>query len=632
MPALVTTGPSILYASTFAVALLWLGVALGQKLQRWLGIAGTTNEIEWFVTAAALGIGALQFVPFALGATGLLAVGALRIAMAGVVLLLSPELVRVGMRTLRGVRAHAKPSAWVLACVAVLAPAVLAAFFVALTPTLDADGLGYHLTVPKRWLENGSLCYLPTYPYSNTPMGVEMLFTIALAVAGDAAAKTLHFTLGILGALGLYAAGKRLSTVAVGATAAMLFLVGPTGVSDLLGWAYLEGATAFAMIASAVAWSVWFKDRQRGWLECAFILAGFGVSFKLTAALFPIALSVLTIGVLGDPATRERTLAPDPLRLAVRLSVLTAVPVLPWLTRSLLVTGNPFFPLFAGLIPSRDLSPGIAKKFEEYNRYLLWASRQLSTWGLHERKLLLAAVAVVVAALSAVAFVRLRSRVARSATIALAITVLVQLGAVGLYARYWIPMLAVLQLPLLIAIAPILSWRWVQIGLLALATLSSLTRARHTIGATGAGAAELARTAFGAEGQGEFLSQHMPLYPIYERANRTLPADARIVLSTYCGGFYLDRTTYCAEFVQDSLRLTVWSAFMEDIRRLGVTHIVTPTAVVAGQGPIADSGGSVSDIFRTQQNDFVGRLLRDSGHLLVTASDEGLYALSPLPR
>lgn len=632
MPDLVTTGPSILYASAFAVAFLWVGVALGQKLQRWLGIASTTSEVEWFVTAAALGIGALQFVPFALGATGLLKVSSLRIALAAVAFVLSPELGRVGARTLRGIRAQAKPSGWALACLAVLAPAVLAALLVALTPTLDADGLGYHLTVPKRWLENGSLCYLPTYPYSNTPMGVEMLFTIALAVAGDAAAKTLHFTLGMLGALGLYAAGKRASTVAVGATAAMLFLVGPTGVSDLLGWAYLEGATAFAMIASALAWSIWFKDRQRGWLECAFVLAGFGVSFKLTAALFPIALAVLTLGVLSDKETRERTIAPDSLRLAVRLSVFTAVPVLPWLTRSLLLTGNPFFPLFAGLIPSRDLSPGIAKKFEEYNRYLLWASRQLSTWGLHERKLLLAAIALVVATISAVAFARLRSRVARSATIALGLTALVQLGAVGLYARYWIPMLAVLQLPLLIAIAPVLARRWAQFGLVALAALSSLTRARHTIAATGATTAELARTAFGVEGQEEFLSRHMPLYPIYELANRTLPADAHIVLSTYCGGFYLDRTTYCAEFVQDSLRLTEWTAFMDDVRRLGVTHIVTPTAVVAGQGPIADSGGSVSDIFRSQQNDFVGRLLRGSGHLLVTASDEGLYALNPLPR
>jgi hypothetical protein len=82
---------------------------------------------------------------------------------------------------------------------------------------------------------------------------------------------------------------------------------------------------------------------------------------------------------------------------------LAALPVLPWFIRSAIMTGNPFFPLFARIIPSRDLSPAMAALFEDYNRYMLWASRAGASWSREQRQLILAgaALAVVVAALLA---------------------------------------------------------------------------------------------------------------------------------------------------------------------------------------------------------------------------------------
>ncbi|HEY0468771.1 MAG TPA: glycosyltransferase family 39 protein, partial [Polyangiaceae bacterium] len=508
------------------------------------------------------------------------------------------------------------------------------AALLAATPTVDPDGLGYHLTVPKLWLQSGSLGYLPTYPYSNTPMGVEMLYTIALACVGDAGAKALHFSFGVLGAFGLYLAGKRLRSSLLGSAAVALYLVGPVAVVTLFGCAYLEGITTCAMSASTLAWLIWFQTRKPSWLPVAFALAGIGVSFKITAALFPIALGALTLATLADPARREGKLRLSSLPIPWQVYPLTLLPVAPWLLRSALVTGNPVFPLFARLIPTRDLSPVLSKQFDDYNRYLLWATRFGAHWTIGQRKLILVGVALIAIVLATWLFLRLRQYMARALVLVMLGTVLAQLAAVGLYARYWIPSFALMALPILLALADRIrfSERSAWTLLVAATGLGSLYQVRQGLSTVSGDVRGLIGTALGLESQRSFLLRHLPLYPLYERAN-LLPPESKILLSTYCGGFYVDRTTYCAESVQDSLRLTAWNYFMADVTRLGATHVFAPThllsAVQAGQfatrTTVAPGQGSVSEIYRAQQNEFVGRLLNDHGKLLATATDTSLY-------
>ena len=637
MPALVTTGPSILTSFAFAAAFLWLCMALGRRLLRWLGVREHASLGEWLVLAAALGAGTLQFVPFALGAVNRLRVLSVRLTMAVIALALVSDLIWVAHRVWQARLRWQRASRWQLAGIAALLPALGVAALLAVTPTVDADGLGYHLTVPKLWLESQSLHYLPTYPYSNTPMGVEMLFTIALSFTGDAAAKTLHLCLGVLGAFTLYLAGKRLRSGVTGGAAAALYLVGPVGVATLLGCAYLEGAVTFAMAASALAWIIWFRQRdEEGWLRVAFALAGVGASFKITAVLLPIALGALTIAALVNPEQRRDEPLLRALRPALWASPLVLLPIAPWLVRSAIVTGNPVFPLLARWIPSRDLSPKLAKQFDDYNRYMLWGTRLGSSFGLEQRKLILAGVALLVLALAAVALWRMRSYTARAMIFVIAGTALLQLGAVGLYARYWIPSLALLELPLFAALPSIrvLSERAGRAVLIVATALLSLYQSRQGLRSVDQDVSGLVSTAFGVQSQREFLLRHQPLYPLYERAN-LLPADAKIILSTYCAGFYMDRVNFCAEAVQDSLRLTTWPEFMSDVRTLGATHVLAPTrlaqAVAAGQfatrQQMVAGQGSVSEIYRAQQNEFVGRLLEEHGQLLSSATDMSLYAV-----
>jgi hypothetical protein len=507
-----------------------------------------------------------------------------------------------------------------------LLPAIMVAFLSAMTPTIDPDGLAYHLTVPKRWLLGGSLAYLPTYPYSNTPMGVEMLFMIALAFAGDAAAKLLHFVLGCAGALGVYLAGRRVRGAVTGVLASTRYLVGPAGIVTLLGTAYVEGATSCALIAASLAWMIWLRERDDGWLRVTALLTGLGVSFKLTAVVFPVGLALLTVLAAADEGRLDRRALGSSVKLLAVLVPFVLVPLLPWLVRSAILTGNPVFPLFASAIPSRDMSPRHAAQFEQYNRYMVWAGSSGRHLSLAQRKAILFGVALIIAAIGAAFFVRARTRFARGTVVVLTGVILVQCLAAGLYVRFWIPVLAVLQLPLLAMLEPLFVARGVKAALVCATFAGSLLQVRMTLSQTSM--PELVKTALGVESQQAFVAHQVSLFPLYDLANRATPEDAGVLLSHYCGGFYLDRKTFCAEFVQDSLRYDSWEHFIEDIHRLGVTHVIAPRTLATGD-PLPDPGfGSTAVIVRPTEIVVLGRLLRSHGKLLGQALDQGLYEVT----
>lgn len=625
MPWLATQGASVLQAPLFVVAFLGLSAALGRTIQRWLRVPVSGHERERAILAVAIGAGTLQIVPLTLGAAGLLGVKQVWLALFGIAICLVAELGRMTTEAWAAIRRFRRPSRWELGWAMALIPGLFAAALLALAPTIDPDGLGYHLTVPKRWLASGALDYLPTYPNSNMPMGVEMLFAMALSVAGDSAAKFLHFALGCCGAIALFQAGTRLAGRVVGAAAVSLYLFGPLGVAGLLGWAYLEGATSLAITAAVGAWIIWYQEREPGWLRSAFLLAGIAVSFKITAGLLPLALGGLTLVARLDPRERDtyraRTIDVLP------LLGLCLAPVTPWLIRSALVTGNPFFPVFAAQIPSRDFSPELARQWGYFNRYLNWAIVIGRDWSLERRQHILLGCALLLLVIASVTWWVLRSWIARAATLVLLATLLAQLATVGLYVRYWVPMASVLLLPVLAPAATFLAGRWQRGALVVVTVLMSFAQARRSFRSADNDFGGLVRTTLGIEPRATFLERHVAPFPLYEKINRELPEKSKVLLTFYCGGFYIDRPTYCTDVVQGSLRLTTWDSFLSDIGTLGVTHVLAPLfEETGGPAPPASAAG-VGFMVVKEERALVSRLLADRGHLLASAGNEGLYLI-----
>jgi hypothetical protein len=630
----VTEGSSF-YPSALAVAFVWLSLALGRRVLIVLGACQRdVSPIERGMIAAGLGAGVLQFVPFILGAVGLMTTTSIQIAIGALVVALAIDLRAIAASIVGVIRRRMRVDAWTISWLLALSPALLMAGVVALAPTLDDDGLAYHLTVPKRWMETGRLDYLPTYPYSNAPMGVEMLFSLGMAFSGDVAAKCIHYVLGVMAAAAIYLAGRRASGPTVGAVLATLFLVGPGSAATLLGFAYVEGVVSLATAGSVLAWLVWYQTSSRGYLRGAALLAGIAVSFKISVALFPVALLAVTAIAVADKSrmqtgsTRNANGLLTGLVFAFSLTPFVAVPILPWLTRAFLVTGNPLFPLFANVISSRDLPADLAIQVDRYNRYLTWGNWIGRDWTLDQRAWVLFGVAGLLVLSGAIAFFKLRGWTTRGVVIVVTVTSIIQLYGAGLYIRYWIPLAAPLTLPIVVALAPIFSRRSVMVAWLGLTLAASLLQTRSSF-QDRSNLAGLLRTVAGFDQRVDFLRARLPLYPLYEYVNSNLPAQARIMLSGYCGAFYIDRKTFCAEFVHSSLRFTSWSEFTDDLRRLRINYIIAPNALATG-GPTPDLGGSsVSAVTRAAQYQMVRQLLTMHARVLATASDQGLYEISP---
>lgn len=630
MPWLVTTGPAF-GAGAYGIAFVVVAMAVGRRVSIWLALGRTASLLERAALAFVLGAGVLQVVPFTLGVAGAMTTGGVRVASGLVALAAGYDAIAVLKRAKASLRSLQRPPTWLGVWMLALLPGLGLAFLSALTPTIDPDGLGYHLTVPKRWLAMGTIGYLPTYPYSNTPMGVEMLFTIGMAWAGDAAAKLSHFLLGIGAAFALWACARRVANDRLSALVVALFLFGPFGVGSLMGWAYVEAATAAALIGSGLAWLIWYQGRELGFLRAAGLLAGIGVSFKMTAGLFPVALGGLTLLLLWHEQREQGKPIQPAIGMLLRWLPFVALPVLPWLVRSAIVTQNPFFPMFATLIPSRDFTALQSADFDQYNRYMVWGVGAGERWSLGLRKAILAGVALVIAGLGLLAYRRQRSFPARATVLVVLVTVLIQLVAAGIYKRYWVPILSILDLPMLLLLVPWQTVAWGRPVVVLVTALLSAVAGKQVLGSVSHDIVGLVKGPLGLESQQDFLRRHLPLWPLYELVNRQAPANAGVMLGGYCGGFHIDRTTYCADIVQSSIRVSNWPDFTQDLRRLGVTHVIaprewaTPWPPGVPEPPLAV--GNTSFLIRHQEQLLIGQLLREHARLLLPAADQGLYAI-----
>jgi hypothetical protein len=422
-------------------------------------------------------------------------------------------------------------------------------------------------------------------------------------------------------------AGRRIHSTLVGVAAATLFLFGPFGIGTILGSAYIEGIQGCFVVASLAAWLVWYSARQEGWLRAAFLVAGFAVSIKITSAMFPAGLLLVTWFVLQ----RERPGAFSPAVILGTwpMMLLVAAPVIPWLIREALVVGNPVFPMFSKLFPTREFPQEVASEWGTYFRYMNWGNSLGPDVSLETRKLVIFIAAGIVLAGTGVVYALLRSPTARATAVVSGLLAVIQVFAVGLYRRHWVAVLAVIQLLVIAQFIWILPARILRAGVVAMALALSLLVAHDTLGKFNYDYAGLVRTAFGIDTQRDFLARHLPPYPLFEHVNRYLPANSGVLLEFSCGGFLLDRRTFCLENPQGAINADSWETFVDDARRLGVTHVIAPQWMADSKvqqfGDMVRSGPGVE--LRGKVDRMLIRLLRTQGQLLASASDLGLYAV-----
>jgi hypothetical protein len=205
-------------------------------------------------------------------------------------------------------------------------------FASALGPETFWDGFEYHLPMVAAW-SDAPIRALPGMVDAEFRAGVDLLYLPAVAAGQPdaAAAVTACFAIGM--ALLIRAEARRRATPGAAALAGLFSLIVPFTL-DLAASSYVDvgvGAYGFVALLAADRWSRRGDPRD---LLLAAAAAAFAANAKLHAlALAPAVLALVLLG--GRPPAA---------RALIRCAALALVLVAPWLVKSAVALGNPFFP------------------------------------------------------------------------------------------------------------------------------------------------------------------------------------------------------------------------------------------------------------------------------------------------
>ena len=224
-----------------------------------------------------------------------------------------------------------------------------------LGPELGFDALWYHLTLPKLYLINHGINFIPggLLYYSAMPKLAEMFYTAGLFFGNENIVKFIHYSFGLLTCLALYKLGRKFFNPLISLIAVVIFY------SNLVvGWestsAYIDLVRAFFEVMALWAFVNWFEERKKKWLILSALMVGLAITTKLLAIGSLVIFAVL---ILLDLRFKMYDLGRKRLKSAISSYILyptsyifiaLAVP-LPWFIFSYLNTGNPVYPFFTDL-------------------------------------------------------------------------------------------------------------------------------------------------------------------------------------------------------------------------------------------------------------------------------------------
>ena len=252
-----------------------------------------------------------------------------------------------------------RPPKWIVAGLSILAGvALVASLLGALAPPTAGDALCYHLNLPKVFLTDHALVFLPDDENCTFPLLVEMLYLWGLALDGPVAAQLIHWGLGLLLACATILLAESIVGRGWSLLAGAVVLLVPGVTNQMTAPLNDVGLAAFTTLALAAWWRTVMDQQSPRWLIVAGVFLGAAWGTKYLALLFTLAVGLTWL--VAHLHQRR------PLRAWLR-SVGTVVLFATlaggvWYARAAVFRGNPVFPFFGEIVGYPDIATVRASK------------------------------------------------------------------------------------------------------------------------------------------------------------------------------------------------------------------------------------------------------------------------------
>ncbi len=568
----------------------------GRKLLHALG-PKSDSSLEEFVFSAGLGLGLSTYAVLALAFMGLLYAWLvwLILAMLGIVLARDMwyGMNSVGKRSreLFATGFSVKNRAIDIFFLSLMSVCLIVNLIGALAPEIETDALVYHLYIPKVYIQNHRLVYIPYEFRAAFPLGMEMLFTLGMLLRNSVLAKLIHFSLGVLSLLATYCFGRKYVGGRVGLLAATVFYT-----VSVVAWssttAYIDLGTTFFTTLGIFALVNWWHSRRARWLAVAAIMCGLAMGTKYLGVF---GLVILIVGILLKPSFTGKRNMLVVLRTIFIYAFVSVLIVSPWLIRNYIFTGNPIYPLLNNVFKS-PLMPPINPTFDRANFGMgdnVLTKYILSPWNvtLHGERYRGVIGPIFLTFLPLLLVMRVDKTIRY---LLLLCSVFFILWVISFpIIRYLMPIMPFLSIIVSYVINNVVSWgNWgnavLSTEVMAVAALTLFLNLPffHPLWQEGWNPGIVRHVPYevvlGIESKEHYLSRHLSSYEVFQYANGNLPPDAKILCFNEEFRYLSDRTlvplfSFEAGNIASSRNV---GELLRHVKDLEVTHFLVSWAAV----------------------------------------------------
>ncbi len=275
--------------------------------------------------------------------------------------LLAPPGPKQLIRSLQEIRSsyiHAGPRGkeWIFLAVEKLCELIVFISVLAPPTMQEWDSLAYHLAVPKLWMSQGHITYIPYIHQSNFPGAFDYLYLFGL-VFGSAGAKAFVYAAAKFGGLAIFGLTRQI----YGRTAAWWAVIAYATVPVVLwlsGTAYIDVPNGLCAGFGIALAALYCRTLKREHLWMAAIMLGLATASKYTGlqTIGAVGFVLLVVGI-------KRKQGGEFFKSAVLMAIIAVVIACPWYIKNVINTGNPVYPFFSSKLGGKNWSPPQAEEY-----------------------------------------------------------------------------------------------------------------------------------------------------------------------------------------------------------------------------------------------------------------------------